>query len=82
MNKTTFVLIHSAWLGAWAWQSVAQLLEKQGHKVIALDLPGHGKDKTSPADIKLQHYVETVLSELDKLDEAVIASKSKKWTRI
>lgn len=42
----TYVLIHRAWHGGWCWENVIPLLENQGHKVIAPDLPGHGNDKT------------------------------------
>ena len=36
MKKETFVLIHSAWLGAWQWQEVKKVLEAEGHEVITL----------------------------------------------
>ena len=42
----TYVLVHSAWLGAWEWQQVAKSLEAAGHNVITPDLAGHGSDKT------------------------------------
>jgi len=44
----TFVLVHGAWHGAWCWQRVAPLLEAAGHRVDAVDLPGHG-DNPAPA---------------------------------
>jgi pimeloyl-ACP methyl ester carboxylesterase len=69
---STFVLVHSAWLGAWAWDPVGSLLEKEGHKVIALDMPAHGKDKTPPSEVTLESYVKTVTDVLDALAEPVI----------
>jgi pimeloyl-ACP methyl ester carboxylesterase len=69
---TNFVMVHSAFLGGWAWGSVASLLEKQGHKVIALDLPGHGKDKTSPSEVTLGAYVKAVTDVLDVQRDPVI----------
>jgi pimeloyl-ACP methyl ester carboxylesterase len=39
----TFVLVHGAWHGGWCWRHVADLLEKQGHKVFAPTLTGLGE---------------------------------------
>ncbi|MGB1931654.1 MAG: alpha/beta fold hydrolase [Flavobacteriales bacterium] len=72
VKKETFVLIHSAWLGAWQWEGVKNILEAEGHKVITPDLPGHGNDKTSPADITMDNYVNTITSILDSREEDVI----------
>lgn len=72
VKKETFVLVHSAWLGAWQWEGVKNILEAEGHKVITPDLPGHGNDKTSPADITMDNYVNTILSILDSQEEDVI----------
>jgi pimeloyl-ACP methyl ester carboxylesterase len=54
------VLIHGAWFGAWCWNSTKALLEKAGHNVIALDLPGHGDDETPVQNITLDTLVERV----------------------
>lgn len=53
---STYVLVHGAWHGAWCWKYVTPLLENEGHKVVAPDLPGHGEDKTPIADITLEAY--------------------------
>ena len=39
----TFVLVHGAWHGGWCWRRVADLLEKQGHKVFTPTLTGVGE---------------------------------------
>ena len=72
VKKETFVLVHSAWLGAWQWESVKNNLESKGHTVITPDLPGHGSDKTSPADITMDDYVNTITSILDSQEKAVV----------
>ncbi|MBS4103900.1 alpha/beta fold hydrolase [Tsukamurella paurometabola] len=36
----TFVLIHGAWHGGWAWKPVAQALRRAGARVFAPTLPG------------------------------------------
>jgi pimeloyl-ACP methyl ester carboxylesterase len=35
----TYVLVHGAWHGSWEWDEVARILEGEGHRVIAVDLP-------------------------------------------
>ena len=42
MQKETFVLVPGAWLGAWAWQRVAPLLERGGNRVYPVTLTGMG----------------------------------------
>lgn len=38
-----FVLVHGACHGAWCWEAVAEQLGAKGHRVVTLDLPGHGR---------------------------------------
>lgn len=69
---STYVLIHGSWHGAWCWYKIIPLLERAGHKAIALDLPGHGRDWTAARDVSLQNYVESVCDVLDTQAEPVI----------
>ena len=39
----TFVLVHGAWAGGWAWKRVAPLLRAQGHDVFTPTLTGLGE---------------------------------------
>lgn len=39
------LLIHGAWHGAWCWYKVVPRLEHLGHNVLAIDLPGHGRNQ-------------------------------------
>ena len=71
-KKETYVLVHSAWLGGWQWENVAKALKENGHTVLTPDLPGHGSDKTSPADITMNDYVNTLTDILDKQEGPVI----------
>jgi pimeloyl-ACP methyl ester carboxylesterase len=41
-TRKTFVLVHGAWHGGWCWRRVADLLERQGHKVYTPTLTGVG----------------------------------------
>ncbi len=38
-----YVLVHGACHGAWCWDEVAARLRAKGHRVLAVDLPGHGR---------------------------------------
>jgi pimeloyl-ACP methyl ester carboxylesterase len=67
-----FVLVHSAWLGGWAWGPVASILEEQGHDVFAPDLPGHGANTLPPSQVTMDGYVKSVTDILDARQEPVI----------
>ncbi|MFL5789188.1 MAG: alpha/beta fold hydrolase [Flavisolibacter sp.] len=68
----TFILIHGSWHSAWNWHRVIPLLEKEGHKAIAIDLPGMGRDKTPIQEVKMKDTVEKICSLIDSLPEKVI----------
>jgi pimeloyl-ACP methyl ester carboxylesterase len=68
----TFILIHGSWHSAWNWHKVVPILERQGHRVFAVDLPGMGRDKTPIETVTLQSSVAKVCELLDSLDEKVI----------
>lgn len=69
---SNYVLIHGAWHGGWCWKKIIPLLEKEGHQVVAPDLPGHGEDKRPIAEITLQAYTDRVCQILDEQSEPVI----------
>ncbi len=72
MGMQTYVLVHGSWHGAWCWYKIVPLLEKAGHKAIAVDLPGHGRDWRRPAEVTLQDYVDAVINALDEQSQPVI----------
>lgn len=53
---STYIFVHGAFSGAWCWKKVTALMENAGHNVIAVDLPGHGSDRTPPSQITMEHY--------------------------
>ena len=69
---STYVLIHGAWHGAWCWDKVASLLAKEGHTVVAPNLPGHGDDKTPISKITLRAYADCVCEVINIQSEPVI----------
>jgi pimeloyl-ACP methyl ester carboxylesterase len=63
--------VHGACTGGWSWEKVVPLLEANGHKACAPDLPGLGKDSTPPANVTLADNVEKLSRLLDKIDDIV-----------
>jgi pimeloyl-ACP methyl ester carboxylesterase len=68
----TFILVHGAWQGAWAWSRVTPLLEAAGHTAIVVDLPGNGADKTAAGDVTTMMYAEHVAGLIDAAAKPVI----------
>jgi pimeloyl-ACP methyl ester carboxylesterase len=71
----TFLLLHGSFHAAWNWHRVLPLLEAQGHRGIAIDLPGHGRDRTPARRVTLDACVKRVLDELD--EPAVLVAHSR-----
>jgi pimeloyl-ACP methyl ester carboxylesterase len=69
---TTFVLVHGAWHGAWCWYRIVDALEQEGHRAIAIDLPGHGIDQSVIGDVSLEDMVERVGSRIEAIGEPVV----------
>jgi pimeloyl-ACP methyl ester carboxylesterase len=68
----TFILIHGSWHSSWNWHRVIPILESRGHKAIAIDLPGMGKDKTPVKEVKMKTTVEKICSLIDSIEGKVI----------
>ncbi|HEY1046944.1 MAG TPA: alpha/beta fold hydrolase [Bacteroidia bacterium] len=67
-----FILVHSAWLGAWQWRNVQAILEYTGHSVICPDLSGHGNDQTPIEEVTMEHYLKVLTDLIDELEEPII----------
>jgi pimeloyl-ACP methyl ester carboxylesterase len=68
----TFILVHGSWHSAWNWHRVVPLLEKAGHRAIAIDLPGMGRDKTPIQEVKMKSTVEKLCALMDTIPGKVI----------
>ena len=75
-KKMTYVLVHGSWMGAFAWDEIKPRLERAGHTVITLDLPGHGAD-TTPADkLSLEGYKQAVIAAIGTHKDVVLVGHS------
>lgn len=68
----TYVLVHGAWQAPYVWDSVKADLSKSGNKVVVVELPGHGSDKTPPHQLSLDVYTDKVIDAISKADSNVI----------
>ena len=71
-DARTFVLVHGQGGNAFMWGQIATALRSKGHRVITLDLPGHGADKTDPKDITLTTHCQRVIDSILQIDDKVI----------
>jgi pimeloyl-ACP methyl ester carboxylesterase len=71
-DKNTYVLVHGAFQGAWAWDKVKVELEQEGHEVVTVELPGHGADTTAFSQVSLQGYTDAVVRAIDAQEAPVI----------
>ena len=66
------VLVPGFWLGAWAWDEVADLLRAGGHEVTALTLPGLESLAADRSSIGLEDHVRAIAAALEAAGEPVV----------
>jgi pimeloyl-ACP methyl ester carboxylesterase len=74
----TFVLVHGMSHGAWAWAPLAARLARGGHRVIAMDLPGHGRRAHERGRATVDRYAAAVADAmmLEGAHDAVVVGHS------
>ena len=60
MTTTPIILVPGFWLGAWAWDEVAEALRADGHHVTPLTLPGLESVDADRSSISLNDHVEAI----------------------
>lgn len=68
----TFVLVHGAFQAPYTWQFIKTKLEAGGHKVVVVELPGHGQDQTPPETISINSYRDKVVSAITGIKGPVV----------
>ncbi|MEV7679092.1 alpha/beta hydrolase [Streptomyces sp. NPDC088341] len=61
----TFVLVHGAWHGGWAWEPVAARLRAAGHRVLAPTSPGLGIDD-DPRGVTLADCADALVDQVER----------------
>jgi pimeloyl-ACP methyl ester carboxylesterase len=72
VKTSPIVLVPGFWLGAWAWDEVAHLLEAQGHDVTALTLPGLESLAEDRSSISLTDHVDAICRAVQAHDRPVV----------
>lgn len=78
-DEASFVLVHGAWHGGWAWRPVAQRLRSAGHVVTTPTLTGLGeRSHLAEADTDLATHVEDIASHLamEDLHDVILVGHS------
>jgi pimeloyl-ACP methyl ester carboxylesterase len=71
-HHKTYVLVHGAWQAPFVWDSIKVKLQAQGDKVIVVELPAHGDDTTSPANVSMDIYRNKVVNAINEINGKVI----------
>lgn len=69
---THYILVHGAWEGSWSWDLIQPTLEKAGHRVTTVDLPGSPGNERDIAQITMASYVDAVVNAITDLDHKII----------
>jgi pimeloyl-ACP methyl ester carboxylesterase len=70
-ERGTFLLVHGSWHNALQWNAVAAILAGAGHRVLAIDLPGHGLKAKFP-EAYLRQDLAALASELSPLKDVTL----------
>lgn len=73
-----FLLVHGACHGAWCWDEVAERLRARGHRVAAVDLPGHGRRAAEVQRASIASYAAAVADALaaEGMSRAIVVGHS------
>ena len=72
MAPAPIVLVPGFWLGAWAWDEVAETLRADGHDVTALTLPGLESPDTDRSGITMKDHVDAIVDAVAAADAPVV----------
>jgi pimeloyl-ACP methyl ester carboxylesterase len=66
------VLVPGFWLGAWAWDEVADALRADGHDVTALTLPGLESADSDRSSVTAADHVDAIVEAVEAAGEPVV----------
>lgn len=72
MASAPIILVPGFWLGAWAWDEVADSLRADGHDVTALTLPGLESADADRSAIASGDHVDAIVEAIEAADRPVV----------
>jgi pimeloyl-ACP methyl ester carboxylesterase len=72
MTNPPIMLVPGFWLGAWAWDDVADALRADGHDVTALTLPGLESADADRSSIGLADHVDAIVDAVKATGRPVV----------
>jgi pimeloyl-ACP methyl ester carboxylesterase len=72
MASAPIILVPGFWLGAWAWDEVAQRQRADGHDVTALTLPGLESKDADRSAITFGDHVDAIVNAIEAADRRVV----------
>ena len=65
------ILVPGLWLAASSWNAVVAVLESDGHRSVALTMPGVGEPAAASSRIGIADWADAVVAAIDAADEPV-----------
>ena len=72
MKTPPIILVPGFWLGAWAWDAVADGLRAEGHDVTALTLPGLDSADADRSSITFTDHVDAIVDAVEAAGAPVV----------
>ena len=72
MTTTPIILVPGFWLGAWAWDEVAETLRADGHDVTAITLPGLESADADRSSITFKDHVDAIVNAVEAAPAPVV----------
>ena len=72
MASAPIVLVPGFWLGAWAWDEVADALRADGHEVTALTLPGLESAEADRSAVTMSDHVDAICDAVEAAGAPVV----------
>ena len=71
-QSAPIILVPGFWLGAWAWDEVADKLRADGHDVTALTLPGMESKDADRSEITFEDHVNAIIEAVEAAGAPVV----------
>lgn len=71
-HAAPIILVPGFWLGAWAWDDVADALRADGHRVTAITLPGLESAEADRLSIGFGDHVDAIVAAVEAHDRPVV----------